>query len=268
MTPVSAELLFLVDTGVRPVTLITEAGDGASECSGTYRSHRVPICDARRLEPEPTLDREGFALRIHTTRVADLYDDAEVVARYYPEMECLVREATGASRVVVFDHNTRAEGEARARHANARGPVNLVHNDFTGWSGPARVRRVLPEEEAENLLKGRLAMVNAWRPIRGPLESKPLALCDAQSIGPGDLIAADMVYRERRGEEYRSVFNPSHRWCFYPRLEPHEVILIKVCDTATDGPAKCSLHSAFDDPGTPVGAAPRESIEVRAMAFW
>ena len=77
-----------------------------------------------------------------------------------------------------------------------------------------------------------------------------------------------MVYRERRGEEYRSVFNPAHRWYYYPRLARREVILIKVCDTVLDGRARCSLHSAFEDPGTPAEAAPRESIEVRVMAFW
>ena len=268
MSSVVTKLLYLEDTGERPVTLISESGDGASECSGTYRTHRVRIQDARLLDSGPTLDREGFALRVHPTEVANFYDDAEVVERYYPEMVRLVQKTTGASRVVVFDHNTRAEGEARARHSNARGPVHLVHNDFTGWSGPSRARRVLPEREAESLLAGRLAIVNAWRPIRGPLESNPLALCDAQSIGPEDLIAADMVYRERRGEEYRSVFNPAHRWYYYPRLAHHEVILIKVCDTALDGRARCSLHTAFDDPGTPAGAAPRESIEVRVMAFW
>ena len=41
-----------------------------------------------------------------------------------------------------------------------------------------------------------------------------------------------------------------------------------ITDAAFGGPVKCSLHSAFDDPGTPVGAATRESIEVRVMAFW
>ena len=268
MTPVAAELLYLVDTGERPVTVITESGDGASECSGTYRNHPVRIGDARGLAPRPTLDREGFELRVHHSEVTDLYDDEEVLSRYYPEMEHLVREATGATRVVVFDHNTRAEGRPRARHSKARSPVHLVHNDFTGRSGPARVRRVLPEPEAEARLAGRLAIVNAWRPIRGPLISKPLALCDALSIAPGDLVAADMVYRERRGEEYRSLFNPAHRWYYYPRMQTHEVVLIKVCDTAGDGTARFGLHSAFDDPRTPPAAAPRESIEVRVMAFW
>ena len=81
-------------------------------------------------------------------------------------------------------------------------------------------------------------------------------------------VEADMIYRSRRGEEYRSVHSPAHRWYYYPRLESNEVILVKVCDTALDKRARCSLHSAFDDPGSPADAAPRESIEVRAMAFW
>ena len=128
MTSVETGLLYLVDTGERPVTLITESGDGASECSGTYREHRVRIQDARMLDPAPTLDREGFALCVHSTEVVNFYDDGEVVERYYPEMTRLVQKTTGASRVVVFDHNTRAEGDARSRHANARGPAEPVND--------------------------------------------------------------------------------------------------------------------------------------------
>jgi hypothetical protein len=37
-------------------------------------------------------------------------------------------------------------------------------------------------DEAEMLLKRRFAIVNVWRPIRGPLRDAPLALCDAQSV--------------------------------------------------------------------------------------
>jgi hypothetical protein len=51
--------------------------------------------------------------------------------------------------------------------------------------------------EADDLLSRRFAIVNVWRPIRGPLRDAPLAICDAQSVEPGDLVAADQVYRNR-----------------------------------------------------------------------
>ena len=265
---VTVPLNYLVDTGVRPVTRITRTGDGASECSGEYAAYMVEIHDGRALTPAPTLERNGFALGRHDTAVADFYDVEEVFAVYYPEVERFVTAATGAKRVHVFDHNTRAEGEPRARHKKARGPVQLVHNDFSAESAPQRVRALLPAAEAEALLKRRLVVINVWRPIRGPLESSPLALCDAESIAPGDLVAADMVYGHRTGAEYRSTFNPAHRWYYFPRLERQEALLFTIYDSETDGRVRHSLHTAFDDPTNPPDAAPRESIEARVFAFF
>ena len=265
---VTAALQYLVDTGERPVTRLAESGGEESQCSGTYAPYDVRIHDARALVPPAALDREGFELRRHDSAVGDLYDDDEVRAVYYPEMERFVRRVTGALRVVVFDHNTRTEGEVRACHENARGPVHLVHNDLTAWAAPRRVRGLLPAVEAEALLAGRVASINVWRPIRGPMERSPLALCDARSVAPRDLVVADMVYRHRRGEEFRCTFNPDHRWYTFPRLRREEAVLIKIYDSAEDGRAQLTLHSAFDDPTSPPHAAPRESIEVRTFAFF
>jgi hypothetical protein len=265
---VTAALKYLVDTGERPVTRMAESGDEESQCSGTYAPYDVRIHNARALAPAATLDREGFELRRHDTAVEDFYDDEEVRAVYYPEMECFVRRVTGATRVVMFDHNTRTEGEVRARHANARGPAHLVHNDLTAWAAPRRVRGLLPAAEAEALLAGRVASINVWRPIRGPMERSPLALCDARSVVSWDLVASDMVYQHRRGEEFRCIFSPHHRWYYFPRLRREEAVLIKIYDSAEDGSARFTLHSAFDDPTSPANAAPRESIEVRTFAFF
>ena len=262
---VTAPLLYLLDTSEAPVTRIPDSGD-ESECAGQYATFPVEIRDGRTLHAK--LDREGFELRRHETAVANFYDDEEVRTAYYPEMEQFVKEVTGASHVLVFDHNSRAEGTLREQYANARGPVRLVHNDFTGTSGPRRARALLPPEDVDALLAGRLAIINVWRPIHGPIESTPLALCDAQSIGPDDLVPAAMVYRHRTGEEFRSKFNAAHRWYYYPQLRREEAVLIKVCDSEGEGRARFSLHTAFDDPTTPANAAPRESIEVRTMAFF
>jgi len=265
---VRTRLYYLCKDSEPPVSRIGFDAPDEVHRNGSYVWVDVEVGDARRLDPPPVLDREGFQLVRHETAVANLYDDDLVKAAYYPEMERLVREATGARRVVVFDHNSRAEGAPRAAHENARGPVHLVHDDYTDRSGPWRVEAFLPADEARELLKGRVAIVNVWRPIRGPLLSAPLALCDARSIAREDLVAAKMVYRHRTGEEFRSTYSPRHRWFYYPRLAADEVVLIKVYDSATDGPARFSLHSAFDDPTTPSDAPPRESIEVRTLVFY
>ena len=262
----TAQLRYLEPGSPRPITQMGTGGDDESNCTGRYAPYATPVYDARAITPVPSLDRQGFELRGHHSAVTDFYDDGQVIESYYPEMERLLMRATGASRVHVFDHNTRAEGAVLAAHPKARGPVNLVHNDFTADSGPVRVRGVLPTE-AEALLGSRFSIVNLWRAIRGPLESAPLGVCDARTIRRRDLATADMVYPQRTGHEYRGTFNPDHVWYYYPRMQPDEVLLLKVYDSSQDGTARFGLHTAFEDPTTPDDALPRESIEIRAMAF-
>ncbi|MDA0702745.1 MAG: CmcJ/NvfI family oxidoreductase [Proteobacteria bacterium] len=265
---VRTRLNYLTQDSEPPVSRIGFEAPDEVHRSGEYEWVEVAVGDARRLDPPARLDSEGFELVRFETAVADLYDDDLVKSAYYPEVSRLVRDTTGAARVVVFDHNSRAEGGPRAAHGNARAPVHLVHDDYTDRSAPGRVRAFLPEDEAADLLTRRFAIVNVWRPIRGPLLSTPLALCDARSIAPGDLVAAQMVYPHRTGEEFRSRHSRRHRWYYYPRMTADEAVLIKVFDSATDGLARFSLHSAFDDPTTPADAPPRESIEARTLVFY
>ena len=238
-----------------------------SECSGTYVPTPVVMHDGRRSSPPATLAHQGFELRSHRTGVADLYDDEALRRVYYREMESLLQQATGAGRVIVFDHNTRSAATAPANN-DTRRPVHLVHNDFTTDSGPQRVRRELGDDTADSLLEHPFVIVNLWRPIKGPVESVPLAVCDAKSIATRDLVVADLVYEHRTGHEYRATFRSEHRWFYYPRMQADEVLLIKVFDSQTGGANRFGLHTAFDDPTTTPDAAPRESIEVRAFAFF
>jgi hypothetical protein len=142
-----------------------------------------------------------------------------------------------------------------------------VHNDYTSKSAPRRVRDLLPQE-ADRLLESRFAEINVWRPIRGPVESSPLALCDARSFDPADIVPVDLVYRDRVGEILGFLHNPRHRWYYFPRLTRNEAILLKCYDSQDDGRARFTPHTAFEDPNSPPNAAPRESIEARALVFW
>ncbi len=146
--------------------------------------------------------------------------------------------------------------------------MRRAHNDYTEKSGPQRVRDLLPPEEAEERLKRRFAIINTWRPIRGPVEEAPLALCDARSIAPRDLVATDLLYPDRTGEVYSLAFNPAHRWVYFPLMQPDEVVFIKCYDSEKDGRARFAAHSAFDDPTGPRLPAPRESIETRSLVFF
>ena len=126
----------------------------------------------------------------------------------------------------------------------------------------------LPADEVEWRLRRRFAIINFWRPVTGPVLQTPLALCDARTIDPEDLIPSDLVYREWTGETYAMAYNPRHRWYWYPRQLPSEATLIKIYDSATNGPARLSAHTAFDDPSSASDAPARRSIEIRAIAFW
>ena len=264
---VQATLNYFAESSEKPVIYTYEPPPGIPRTTGKSEPHSVSIRNAR-LAEDLSLDKQGFVPVHHETTVQDFYDRAEVERVYYPEIELLLKEATGAEKVVVFDHQVRNIQLFRRGEKQARDYASTVHNDYTAKSGPRRVRDHLPAEDAEERLQHRFAEINVWRPIRGPVESSPLALCDALSIDSNDFVPADLVYRHKVGEVYRFTYNPKHRWFYFPRLERDEAILLKCYDSKDDGRARFSAHTAFDDPTSGPDAAPRESIEVRALVFW
>jgi hypothetical protein len=264
---VEGVLTYLVDTGVRPVSYNYEPPPGVPQRSGTYAEHKLAVVNGRRWpEAAFSLDRQGFLFRRHETAVVDFYDPAEIEQVYYPEVEALLKQVTGAEKVVTFDHTLRV-GPARHKKGQ-REPVRRVHNDYTLKSGPQRVRDLLPAAEAEERLKHRFAIINVWRPIRGPVEEAPLAVADARSIASADLIATDLLYPDRTGETYSVAYNPAHRWFYFPEMRREEVLFLKVYDSATDGRARFAAHTAFDDPTGPRLPIARESIETRSLVFF
>src|SRR5260221_7434484 len=262
-----ADMNYLPPMAERPRNYTFEPPPGVPRSNITNESHRVPINDMRPLAGMLSLDANGFALVHHESAVHDFFDEDEVRRVYYPEVEQVLKQATGAYRVHVFDHTTRRRvAGAQDRGDGPRQPVQRVHIDHTARSGPQRVRDLLPDE-ADELLKGRVQVVNVWRPIKGPLQDSPLAVCDATTIEPGDLVPSDLVYADRVGETYSVKYNPAHRWFYVPRMQPDEALLLKCSDTATNVPARFTPHSAFIDPTASAGAPPRESIEVRTLVF-
>jgi hypothetical protein len=264
---VEAEMNYLTPMAERPRNYTYDPPAGVPRSNIVQEPHRVAIHDARPVAGVLSLDANGFALVKHHSAVRNFFDDEEVRRVYYPEVELLLKQATGAQRVHIFDHTVRRRvPDAEAQVDAPRQPVRRVHIDHTARSGPQRVRDLLPDE-AEELLRGRVQVVNLWRPIRGPLQDSPLAVCDAASISAEDLVPSDLVYPHRVGETYSVTYNPAHRWYYVPRMQPDEALLLKCSDTATDVPARFTPHSAFVDPTAAVDAPPRESIEVRVLVF-
>lgn len=266
---VEAALAYLEPMRGKPRSLEYEPPPGVARTTAVYREHRVTIRDIRPVASLLSLDREGFELVTAASGVADFYDEQAIQTRYYAEAVALLEELTGAARVLVFDHTIRRRipGAADRTKGIPRQPVPRVHNDYTVKSGPQRVRDLLGDE-ADDLLRRRFAVVNVWRPIRGPIQDAPLAVADAQSVDGDDLVATDLVYPDRTGEIYYVKFNPSHRWYYASAMRQDEVMLIKCYDSAADGRARFVPHSAFVDPTAPADALPRESIELRTLVFY
>jgi hypothetical protein len=266
LNQVEGSLNYLTSINERPVTYIHEPPAGTPPRSGEYAKFTVPIHNGRAILPELSLDKQGFVLTRQDTKVANFYDADEVRQVYYPEVEELVKQVTGAIKVLVFDHNVRNGAMAKQGFKGVQGPVKVAHNDYTENSGPQRVRDLLPDE-ADALLKNRFAVINVWRPIRGPVEEAPLAVCDARSIERQDFVKHELRYRDRTGEVFSLAFNPNHRWFYFPRMQKEEALLLK-CFDSDAARARFSAHSAFADPTSPPDAAPRESIEARTLVFF
>jgi len=268
--PVSATLEYLHNAVRKPVTYMLAPPGGHSWENSSYAPVPVIIGNGRgKLEP-PTLEREGFVLRDAPSVVREFAERETIMRLYYPEMEELARSATGARRAIVFDHvlRRRAPGTLApfgARQGHRPSAAVRVHCDFTPAS--ARRRLALETEALGNGHVERFAIINLWRSTRLPVLDAPLAVCDARTVRPEDLVAADIVYPDRTGEIYQVRHNPEHAWTYFDAMQFDEVLLFKQYDSAS-GVARCTPHAAFAHPGTPAGTPPRESIEIRCLLIF
>ena len=263
----AAAIVYTVDTGEKLVNETFGPNNIRRRTSGTERAHPVEIRDGRPARKEFSLDEHGFVLVDHPSAVKDFFDPRQLESIYYPEVERLVKELSGAKRAVVFDHTLRSGDEAEREAKLVREPVLSAHNDYTEWSGPQRVREIMGDE-AERLLGRRFAIIQVWRAIRKPVQANPLAILDARSLVPEDLLLAERRYPHRVGQTYRLKYNPNHRWFYFPEMRRDEALVFKVYDSETDGRARFTPHTSFVDPATPPGSSPRQSIEARTMAFF
>ena len=240
-------------------------GDSASE-EGAYETRSIKIQNARRMEN--SLDREGFLLVNQQTQATDFFSDTEIASIYEKELQSLLIKLTGAKRVEIFDHTRRASSINTQRQHGIREPAATIHNDYDDASGRRRLRDFFPQE-AEVLAKNRFAIINVWRSMAGVVSNFPLALCDASSVSEEDLVSVPRVSKDRVGTVQIATFNPSHRWCYYPHMRMNEALLFKVYDSASDGRARFTPHTSFEDPRVKdATSAGRQSIESRCFVFF
>src|SRR6185436_15611193 len=258
---------YLVNDGTEVFTYTGGPGSLDVRTGGAQNPQKVVMQNGRPHINEFKLDVDGFRFVRHDTKMANFLDEAEIKRVYYPEMEALIKAESGAKRVVVFDHTLRTADSADREARKIREAVHRAHNDYTEWSGPQRVRDLLPDE-ADELLKRRFAIIQVWRPIRHPVETDPLAICDARSVSFDDFVISERRYPNRVGQTYVVTYNPRHKWYWLPLMSRDEALVFKVYDSEKDGRARWTAHTAFSDPTSPPNARPRESIEIRTLAFF
>ena len=264
-----ARLRYVVPTGERPVYIASTPGaDAALDIGAEFEDHEVSIHDARALSPPASIDVQGFSLVRHTTAVENFYDLEPVRADYERELVELVLAASGGSQALVFDHTLRSDSRDVRGSRSTREPASVIHNDYTDASARKRLLDLLPADEAAARLAQRFAIINVWRTVAGTVYHSPLTCCDASTLVPSDLIASERRATERIGELELVSWNPAHRWYYYPEMQADESLLIKTFDSANDGRARRSIHTAFDNPLAPADAPPRESIESRLLVFF
>lgn len=264
---VTAGIPYTVDTGEKLVNETFGPNNIRRRKTGTHELKQMAVRNGRLLADRLSLDEQGLVFVEHKTKVTDFFDAGQLESVYYPEVEELIKGVSRASRVVIFDHTLRSGDETEREAKLIREPVLSAHNDYTEWSGPNRVREALPDE-AEALLARRFAIIQVWRAINQPVRANPLALADAKSVAMEDLIVAERRYPHRVGQTYRLKYNPNHRWFYFPEMRRDEALVFKVYDSEKDGRARFTPHTSFEDPASPPNAPPRQSIEVRAFAFF
>jgi hypothetical protein len=264
---VTVDIPYTPDTGEKLVNETFGPNNIRRRKTGADELKPMTVQNGRLVVEQLSLEEQGFVFVGHKTQVADFFDLEQLQSVYYAEVEELIKSASGASRVVIFDHTLRSGDQTEREAKLIREPVLSAHNDYTEWSGPNRLREVLPDE-AESLLERRFAIIQVWRAINQPIQSNPLAVADAKSVELEDFLIAERRYPNRVGQTYRLKYNPKHRWFYFPEMRRDEALVFKVYDSETDGRARFTPHTSFKDPASPASAVPRQSIEVRAFAFF
>jgi len=233
---------------------------------------KLRIENVREPGKAPSLDREGFALVQHRSIVTDFRDQQQIIHAHYPEIERLLLELSGADRVIVTAPGVLRFSEASpdsGRFNNSR-PARFIHIDVSDATAAMFSERSRPKDVARRVR--RTAQFNVWRVLSPPPQDVPLAVCDARTLSPRDLVPADAVFDVKDAPEWSFEgllvrHNPAHRWCYFPNMTPDEALVFVTKDSEPGRPHHVP-HTAFNDPTCPPGVAPRASIEMRAIAYW
>ena len=227
--------------------------------------HNVTVHDARpRLAAgQIDLDRSGFTLTQHRTSVTDFRNADAVAESYYSEMKELVCRVTGASRALVRSHLVRTEKRVDFNDGYAR----FVHCDYNVARLGEMAHELLARDGVMPQENWTYAWYNTWQPFDHQVQNNPLAF-----IGWGSLPLPDVIDYFYTGHNQDSlvaapVYNPDHRWWYFPLMETTEILIVKQLDSRPGRAVYCP-HTSFDMPGAAPDSLPRRSFETRLLAVF
>ncbi len=219
---------------------------------------------------ELSLERNGFELVEHRTAVKNFFDAAGAEERVLPRGRGADQGSARAPRAS-WSSTTRC---ARATRPSAR----------RSWSAS----RCFPRTTTTPNGPGRSACARSWatRPRRCSRAASPSSRCGAPINRCGRVDPRQSARARRRAQRRargpagrRAPLSAPRRTDLPPEVQPEpplvllsracardEAIVFKVYDSEKDGRARFTPHTSFDDPTTPPGAPPRQSIEARALS--
>ena len=273
---IEGDIAYIDSTGQTAEHLVYPVSSGKKIVRPPNSYQKMIINDGRGEIDSFNLDLEGFSLIRHKSSIADFYDNEAVKRQYYPEMIELLKTQLHATDVLIFDHNQRSKVRAAAKQPEVRNPVASAHVDYTLSSAPDRSIEILEKANKSHYVGRRLALINAWRPIIGPAEDFPLALCDVRTVQADDLVQthihhfseSDPDTPRHSGQIYSLRHNLSHKWYYFSAMQPDEVLLLRNWDSTADKKSDYTPHTGFKNNLAPEGTIPRESIEIRALVVY
>ncbi|KAF2656294.1 putative CmcJ-like methyltransferase [Lophiostoma macrostomum CBS 122681] len=253
----------------KPYSLRFEPPPNFASSNIKLENHPITVRNIRACQSPPKLTRNGFGIvPFHSRMGYDDFEDDELVKEVYlREAADLLRVLLGANKVQIFEHTVRKQHEtfpiSTGEAYRWNQPTSIAHVDTTvQWAVDmaAQLNSDQPDITAE-----RIQCVNLWKPIKGPVQDWPLALCDPESVDLNrDLEPCDLVYPDYVVENRQLHWNEEQKWWYCDQQQVDEAWVFLQSDTAST--TKPVPHTAFPVEGH-VGEA-RESIEVRALLYY
>ncbi|KAK8045567.1 hypothetical protein PG993_005591 [Apiospora rasikravindrae] len=198
--------------------------------------HQIQFRSMRGMK-DLRLDNCGFELLRSSCPISyqDFEDSQKIQDTYLANLANDLKRALKAKLIIPLDFSVRRRHESfpvsTGEDYKYDQPTAMAHVDFTLREGE-RMIRILFGQHAEAVLQSRWQIINAWRPIKGPLNDWPLGLCDTRTVDfKTDTMPGDIVFRRFFTENIQVHHNFNHVWYWLPRQTVDEVLLFKSAES-------------------------------------